>query len=58
MGKLRMLRRMETLEEDQILTNIQAMWEEKLPCGWKADEDPIPDSGRALGAGYPVIKPH
>jgi predicted nucleotidyltransferase len=31
--KQRMLRRMETFEEDQILTDIQPMWEEKLPCG-------------------------
>ena len=53
MDKLRMFRRMETLEEDQILANLQSMWEEKLPCSWKADEDTIPD-----GEGYPVTTPH
>ena len=60
MDKLRMLRRMETLEEDQILNDIQPMWEEKLPCGWKEieDEDPIPNGGKPSGAGYPVTTPH
>ena len=59
MDKLRMLRRMETLEEDRILTNIQSMWEEKLPCVWKVqDEDPILDGGKPSGAGYPVTTPH
>ena len=60
MDKLRMLRRMETLEEDQILTDIQPMWGEKLPCGLKEveDEDPIPDGGKHSGAGYPVTTPH
>ena len=51
---------METLEEDQILTDIQPMWEEKLPCGWKEveNEDPVPDGGKPSGAGYPVTTPH
>ena len=53
-----MFRRMETLEKDQILTNIQSMWKGKLPCGWKADEDPIPGDKRVVGAGHPVTTPH
>jgi hypothetical protein len=46
MDKKRMLRRMETFREDLILTDILTIWEEKLPCGWKAHErnpqDPHP----------------
>ena len=60
MDKQRMLRRMQTFEEDQILTDIQPMWEEKLPCGWKEskEEDPIPDGGKPSGEGYPITTPH
>jgi hypothetical protein len=58
LDKQRMLRRMETFEEDQILTDIQPMWVEKLPCGWKEveDEDSIPDGGKPSGRGIP--SPH
>ena len=73
MDKQRMLRRMETFGEDQILTDIWPMWEEKLSCGWiegrdedlipdggieGRDEDPIPDGGKPEGAGHPFNKPH
>jgi hypothetical protein len=45
--------------EDPILTDIQPMWGEKLPCGWKVeDEDLIPDGGKHSLAGYPVTTPH
>ena len=55
--KQRVLRRMETMEEDRILTNIQPMWEEKLPCGWIADDDPISEGMTAVG-GFPVTTHH
>jgi hypothetical protein len=60
MDKQRMLRRMETFGEDQILTDIWPMWEEKLPCGWieGRDENSIPDGGKPEGAGHPFNKPH
>jgi hypothetical protein len=50
--------RMESKDEDIMLTNVQPIWEEKLQCGWIAVDDLKPDDSRVLGAGYPTTAPH
>ena len=49
---------MESKDDDIMLTNVQPIWVEKLPCGWITADDLIPDDERVLGVGYPNTTPH
>ena len=56
--KLRMIRRMETFEQDRILADIHTILEEIYPPLGGNTGESLPDGKSAQGAGHPITTPH